>query len=720
MLTTTSWSTNALVSGAGCTLCPDGSKVTLPDVILSIPGRAPIACGTFDVVLPIVFPDDTVAECDFIRSLSSICGCPRRDDYCNLCPDGTPIPAIMREKKLPQFDSGIIAGEPPSCFLTEAYLHSFSSGEDYCFLTQLSAAADCGCLLPDGWINSIVSNTTINGTTFGEAPAPLDSSSFTLSIFGSKSDEDTAMQHRLARFSAILSIIGALLVICDNVRTARKNKRRFKNLYNQIVTVMAGFDIISSIAVSFVLIPGPSDDLLVLYGEHGNETTCKIQGWALQWGGLTSLFLNAALGTCKFGFDVHAIVVTTDYIRFSPQYMPLPDYVLVVVYSWGETKLNRSRKWVLGFPIVTGAILSFASIPFMASSFIGCHFNKPTSIFPPEILEKLGMQSSWGPILGLYIIPGYAVIAYSTATVIRVFLHVRKIDNKANKWRITSKPSSNIATSSSHQRGGHVSATAQSSKRSRKNLSFRRSDEKKMKKIANLKSEVYWQSFWYLCALYLCWLVYLMVLVYTDGFLKGDNFGLWTFCYFVYPLQGALNAFVFFRPRLAAYWSKCTKRLLSKGCLFIGKKYSPSTAEASVKSESLNELPNEGSSSSISNEEISDLFRYRPLDPTADLVKRNERAFRQSLKRNVQIDDDRPAMLALGEEEEAAGDDTRFMEGTKIALADITDNDIECGRSGDSFVRTSKLDLIQEVVAPPPAPRTTSMASGDDYDNYDS
>jgi hypothetical protein len=300
------------------------------------------------------------------------------------------------------------------------------------------------------------------------------------------------MQARLARSAAGLSILGALLVIIDNLR----NRKRLSNLYNQIVAAMACFDIIYSITAAFLNIPRPADDSFSAYGEYyGNRASCTAQGWMYQWSGMTSLFFNASLSTY---------------------------YVLVIVYHFRDSQLKRVRKYMFGIPVCMGLILACVSIPFISPTYNGCHLTPPLAA--ARYLESEGYRTTWASFLGLYIVPGYLVIAYATAAMLRIYMYVRKINKNSHRWDFSS--SSNVDTGSS----GKL----------RQWLPRKRTKKKRSSSSNKIQNEVFYQSVLYLAALYMSWFLILGITVNAQSYVQS-HYGLWCYLFFIFPLQVCIS-----------------------------------------------------------------------------------------------------------------------------------------------------------------------------------
>jgi hypothetical protein len=102
-------------------------------------------------------------------------------------------------------------------------------------------------------------------------------------------------------------------------------------LYHQLVGTMSAFDVIYSFSLALGTLPMDSHDAFYNLGEIGNSITCKIQGGALHWGGITNLFLSCSLSTCEY-----ASLSLLTCCRLQCK----------------ESGLAKIRKWLIGVPIV--------------------------------------------------------------------------------------------------------------------------------------------------------------------------------------------------------------------------------------------------------------------------------------------------------------------------------------------------------------------------------
>lgn len=126
-----------------CSICPNADdSITLPDKMISVPGVPLVdTCGTLDSFIGLLLTEDT-EECQTIRSVGSVCGCPIQNDACNLCSEGSighpdrEVPYILRE----QFGAFV-----PTCELLEAYLHNINETNSTCSTAQTILSDYCGC-----------------------------------------------------------------------------------------------------------------------------------------------------------------------------------------------------------------------------------------------------------------------------------------------------------------------------------------------------------------------------------------------------------------------------------------------------------------------------------------------------------------------------------------------------------------------------------------------
>jgi len=182
-------------------------------------------------------------------------------------------------------------------------------------------------------------------------------------------------------------------------------------------------------------------------------------------------------------------------------------HLLVIRYNWKEGKLNRLAKRPMHIGTCTvGLGLAFASMPFYGPCGNACWVPMPPF---GDLL----------PFSFLFLIPvGFATIL-ATMSMLLIYLKVRKQSQAASKWSVNGV------------------------------------GQKMKKAVAN-------QAFLYLFAFYFCWPF--TILTITTGMqnplgLKDSFWFLFLSC-IAFPLQGFLNALVYFQP----HFDKSRKHVLQK------------------------------------------------------------------------------------------------------------------------------------------------------------
>jgi hypothetical protein len=307
------------------------------------------------------------------------------------------------------------------------------------------------------------------------------------------------------RFSGCLSIIGSIFIL----RSVLRDRKRRESFYDQLIASMSCFDICSSTAwiMSTLLQPKyeyetvPTD----IYGAIGNEQTCKLQGFMLQLG-FTGVFYNVALSVY---------------------------YVLTIRYNVRE---SRMKKWRWAFhlpPCVVGLGLALAGIPHYQYLFFVCH------IPPPPLVQTRRLINIFS------VIPILFALTMTSFSMVLIYLHVRKTDRAANKWRYETHLSGAAAASgSSMSRNGAILSSSTA-----RGMSGRRQSTRGRRRTAGgqLSNAVWWQAFFYMVSFAVAWPVYFVANYQT---LKED-YPFWIAVVCLNPLQGILNAAVYFRPSIA-------------------------------------------------------------------------------------------------------------------------------------------------------------------------
>lgn len=272
-------------SSLPCSVCADGSNVTLPDQ--QILGLEPFTtCRQVDQAVSALFSSDS-DECSVFQSISSLCGCPAiKENVCEMCPGG----ALAYPDKPVEFVMDQFGGIVPTCQLLDAYVTStFENGSQECDLIQL-ASGYCGCppisenhcLLCDDPLKPEYEQHVIDERFYPYLGLDGDIDfSITCELAISMqfqlekgSTECTAGRSRrdlcgcnddgwdylkanttkkkellawLPRISGFLSLIGASIIIIHVV----KDKKNRRQMYNQLVATMSVFDLLGSIGESY-------------------------------------------------------------------------------------------------------------------------------------------------------------------------------------------------------------------------------------------------------------------------------------------------------------------------------------------------------------------------------------------------------------------------------------------------------------------------------------
>jgi len=169
-------------NAASCTVCPDRQSVPLPDKAISIPDPALSFiknCGMLDSLVSSVLADETVEECQQVRSISSVCGCPipLGAEACYLCSLGN-----SSAKEVSHMTVGnpevVIDPSPfdwmpePTCEIVEAYLHSRDGTDPVCLQQQNHLFDVCGC---------VTAHTTTSNKTDSNKATPSNTDTVLLS-----------------------------------------------------------------------------------------------------------------------------------------------------------------------------------------------------------------------------------------------------------------------------------------------------------------------------------------------------------------------------------------------------------------------------------------------------------------------------------------------------------------------------------------------------------
>ena len=273
-----------------------------------------------------------------------------------------------------------------------------------------------------------------------------------------------------------------------------RDRKRRSRVYNLVVFLMSCTDVVASIG--FALSTWPIRKGAISYGAMGNDTTCRIQGFMIEFSQI-SLLYNLTLSTY---------------------------FYLTLRHEWSERRLRKYRYLMYGLPQGFGLVLAFAGIPEYTNVSTWCHVDVPP------------VWDSWLPIVFLVAIPSLTVLIAATTMMGCVYLKVRRQTLRMSRWSFRGKSAFETVTSGYQQQ--------QEERRRRKELKRNRMDR-----------QVFWQAILYLSAFYVTntlW-IYLAIHAWLEPNPMDsplDIYPAFVLHVTLAPLQGLWNAFIYFRPRM--------------------------------------------------------------------------------------------------------------------------------------------------------------------------
>ena len=236
----TTGSGGGTTTASSCSLCKDGSHVTMPDRLVPFlkdkfggiePTCAQVEAGTRTL---------TGDACHEAQLIGSFCGCPALSNFCTFCPVGN----VTRPNHYSTF-TRIRFGLNVTCEELQAILLQYDAYSMECFLAH-ETNWECGC----------------NNGFYG--------------YLGTENVRQQTILAWLPRCTGIISIMGSLSIIIDFFLGDRTN------VYRQLMALMSCFDICTS--VSWIVGPWsiPKYDIdgnpSNIYGAMGNNQLCTAQG----------------------------------------------------------------------------------------------------------------------------------------------------------------------------------------------------------------------------------------------------------------------------------------------------------------------------------------------------------------------------------------------------------------------------------------------------------
>eukprot|EP00980_Cylindrotheca_fusiformis_P029422 scaffold23472_cov106-Cylindrotheca_fusiformis.AAC.1 len=344
---------------------------------------------------------------------------------------------------------------------------------------------------------------------------------------GTTTEEQQAALVWILRVAGLLSAIGSSLILWHIFVVSKKeNRNRTLTMLQQLVCGMSIFDVSSSIANMFATLPIPEDTFFEststpmptgVYGARGNSATCTAQGFFIQLG-YTSAFYNLMLSVY---------------------------YVLVIKKGMRETQIQRLKYFFHIPTLLAGFGLAFGGIPYYDNVFFICHIPPAVELSSwwetgdeTESFALTGAGGSNGLLTVFSIVPISVVFFVGGVNMIVIYLHVRKQDRAANRWRMSIRLAQN---SPEVPVSGEPPSSWSRSPR----------PETKSREVAptnRLSNAVFWQAVFYMGSFLMAWPIYFYGTLNTWD--EWENYSFWVVFAVLYPLQGFWNAIVYFRPRL--------------------------------------------------------------------------------------------------------------------------------------------------------------------------
>lgn len=433
--------------------------------------------------------------CKALQGLGTQCGCTLPEEpSCTMCSD--PLPQEMLERTLsdvPPYNT-LSCGLAENAFMFMADGDVIPLGEQADFLefecrTMKTMGYLCGC----------------NDGVFA--------------YWGADSRPKQYAAVWMQRVTAILSLVGSIAILVDIF----KAKRLSKSAYHQIVFCLSFFDILSSIswglgplptsesaAVDKKLLQFANSDTSAFVGSYGNDTTCKVQGFLLHLG-FTSILYNMVLS----------------YF-----------FKLSIVNGWRDKDFTRRYQLLfLGIPALLGTGIAMGAIPFITTSPVACTIGSHKD------------PGGWLKVIGLFYLPYGPAFVYAPINTFYIYWKYRRQSRSARRWsfriqqlsfrsRIAERFSDLDSKSSSLLRVKHILKAAAKKSRTKK-------------KPSQLESLLLWQSFWYVCAFYCSYFIFVVAFA-LDGY-GMDAYWFYIILSIFTPMQGLFN-----RYARETIWSEST------------------------------------------------------------------------------------------------------------------------------------------------------------------
>lgn len=271
----------------------------------------------------------------------------------------------------------------------------------------------------------------------------------------------------LPKISGILSCISSGFIIVNILRDPSKRKKTF----HRLVCGLSVCDLISSASFGMSTWPIPRDQ--GYQWAIGTPKTCTAQGFFVQLG-ISSAFYSAALAIY---------------------------FLLVIRYGWKDRKILKWEPLLHTIPVLwgTGTAVTGLIVGMFDTATLWCWTNQEYDIF------------RWI----FFYVPLWLCIFIVSATSVAVYLHVRQIDLKAERYKIsmhgqdTHETLPNPRSDTSHQPSSDdLESNRELPKRKQSFVSSLRSRMSARKKVMASRKKtraVANQCFWFAGAFYITW-----------------------------------------------------------------------------------------------------------------------------------------------------------------------------------------------------------------------
>lgn len=316
------------------------------------------------------------------------------------------------------------------------------------------------------------------------------------------------------RFSSFLSLLGSLYIVYDVLRMPRAKHK----VYHRLMLGMSLFDCIASTAwfVGTWAIPS---DVLPVYGAHGNQATCTLEGFLIQLSISTAIY-NGCLA-CY--------------------------YFLVIRLSWSDRQLKKSRVEYLfhavaitfGFGTATAAAAMNLFNPFgwncwLSAVPFGC---RESWLHGGESTCGRGDNATLYQWL-FYFIPLWAIIFLVTILMSLIVYYFVQQERSNAQWDF----SINNSNSSPHLTLSTVSLSTSLAK----STSIRR--PRASMRSSQRARETTWQAICYVGSFLLTWTFPTILIIHE--LMVDQIYYHWVLLMALFmPAQGFFNFLVYLRPR---------------------------------------------------------------------------------------------------------------------------------------------------------------------------